>query len=116
MTHDMPQHAWVFPAKLERVIDGDTIDCIISVGFHSYRVERLRLLGINTPEPRGATKPAGDAATDFVRQWMPYGDWPLLVETHKSDVFGRYLALCFRIIDGACLNDDLLTSGHAVPF
>jgi endonuclease YncB( thermonuclease family) len=114
----MPEYAYVFPARLARVVDGDTIDCTISVGFHAYRVERLRLLGVNAPEPHGATKAAGDAATAFVAAWLALavGDWPLLVETHKSDVFGRYLALCFRVIDGSCLNDDLLASGHAVVF
>jgi endonuclease YncB( thermonuclease family) len=114
----MPEHAWVFPAKLERVIDGDTIICTLDIGFSTYRVDHLRLLGVNAPEARGATKVAGDAATAFVREWLALavGDWPLLVETHKSDVFGRYLALAYRVIGRACLNDDLITAGHAVPF
>jgi micrococcal nuclease len=115
---EMPTHNWVFPAQLVRVVDGDTVDVSISQGMHAYRTERLRLLGVNAPEARGATKAAGDAATAFVVDWMgvAVGEWPLRIETHKSDVFGRYLALCFRVIDGRCLNEDLLSSGNAVVF
>ena len=115
---EMPQHAWVFPATLVRVVDADTIDCLIDVAMHGRRIERLRLLGVNAPETRGATKAAGDAATGYVVWWLSQagGDWPLRIETHKSDVFGRYLALVWRVYDGRCLNDDLVSSGHAVPF
>lgn len=114
----MPTHNWVFPARLMRVIDADTLDVSISQGMHTYRVDRLRLLGLNAPEVRGVTRVAGLAATAYVVDWMAVavGEWPLRTETHKSDVFGRYLAVVWRVIDGACLNDDLLESGHAVPF
>lgn len=115
----MPEHAWVYQARIIRVVDGDTCDVVIDAGFRATRTERLRLLGVNTPEVRGATKLAGDAATAFVKQWWSDaagGDWPLLVQTEKSDVFGRYLALVWRRTDGACLNDALLTAGMAVPF
>jgi micrococcal nuclease len=116
--HDMPQHTWVFPAQLVRVVDADTLIARLDCGFNTYRVDHLRLLGINAPETRGATKAAGDAATVYAASWLASatGDWPLLVETHKSDVFGRYLARVWRIVDAACLNDDLVTSGNAVPF
>jgi micrococcal nuclease len=114
----MPLHSWVFPARLVKVVDGDTVDVLIDQGMHAHRIERLRLLSVNAPETHIPTKVAGDAATAFVVGWMgmAVGEWPLVVETHKSDVFGRYLALVFRITDGACLNDDLIASGNAAPF
>lgn len=113
----MPTHSWVFPARLVRVIDADTLITQIDCGFQTYRVDRLRLLGLNAPEVHGVTREFGLAATAYVAAWLSLatGDWPLVVETHKSDVFGRYLALVYRLIDAACLNTDLLTSGHAVP-
>jgi micrococcal nuclease len=117
---EMPVSLWTYRAKLVRVIDGDTIDLQIDQGFRSYRMERARLLGLNCPEVHGATRAAGDAATAFVIGWLRVGSaldpWPLILQTEKSDVFGRYLATVFRVIDGACLNDDLLASGHAVPY
>lgn len=116
----MPDHLWVFRAKSTHIVDGDTIDCVIDAGFRSTRVERLRLLGVNAPEIHGPTKPAGDTATAFVVEWLRVGSaldpWPLILQTEKSDVFGRFLAQVWRIVDGANLNDDLLASGHAVPF
>lgn len=118
MTTPMPTQEWLYRAKLVRVVDGDTIDVWIDAGFHGYRRERLRLLGVNAPEMHGASKTAGDAAKAYVDGWLlglP-GDWPLIVQTEKSDVFGRFLAQCWRVMDGANLSDDLLSSGNAVPF
>ena len=114
----MPTQLYAYRARPIRVVDGDTIDVTLSLGLHDYRDERLRLLGVNCPEVHGASKVAGDAATAFTRAWlaMATGDWPLVLVTAKSDEFGRYLATVWRTADGACLNDDLLAAGHAVPF
>ena len=116
----MPATLWVYRARLVRVVDGDTIDVHIDAGFQNYREDRLRLLGLNCPEVHGPTREAGLAATVFTADWLRLGDaldpWPLILETHKSDVFGRFLARVWRIVDGACLNDDLLAGGFAVPF
>ena len=134
---EMPQHAWVFPARLVRIEDADTQDYTCDMGMHDSRTERMRLLGINCPEVKGPTKVAGLIATDYARAWfaVAYGidisqmpqrqtkitftlpEWPFLIHTEKDpDNFGRYLALIWRICDGACLNDDLLSSGNAVVF
>lgn len=108
---------WAYRARVERVVDGDTLDVTIDQGLHTHRTERVRLLGVNTPETKGATKMAGRLATIYVEDWLAEadGDWPLIVQTHKGDAFGRYLARVWRG-DGRCLNDDLLAAGHAVVF
>ena len=114
----MPDQQWVYRCRVTNVVDGDTIDVVVDAGFRSTRTERLRLLGVNCPERKGATRAAGDEAREFTRVWLSWaGDdaWPLTVQTHKSDVFGRYLATVWRP-DGHCLNDDLLADGQAVPF
>ena len=41
-----------YKAKLLRVIDGDTVDCVIDLGFNVRLKERVRLKGIDTPETR----------------------------------------------------------------
>lgn len=115
----MPGQLWVFRARPVRAVDGDTIDVIIDAGFRSTRTERLRLLGVNTPELHGASRAAGLAAKAYVEAWLAAAGgaaWPLVLRTEKSDEFGRYLGRVWRASDGACLNDDLLSSGHAVPF
>jgi micrococcal nuclease len=116
----MPIQEWVFRGRTKHVVDGDTVDVEIDAGFHSVRTERLRLLNINAPEVHGPTRQAGLAATTYTAEWLSDAtsaasdsDWPLIVETHKSDVFGRYLALVWRTSDGNCLNIDLLASGNA---
>lgn len=120
---EIPTQAWVFRARHTKVVDGDTLDLVVDAGFRATRTERVRLLGVNTPERHGPTRAAGDAARAFVIDWLPApltsaltGDWPLLIQTRKDDVFGRYLATVWRLSDGACLNADLLSSGNAVPF
>ena len=114
-----PIHVFVFRARLIRVIDGDTIDVHIDQGLHVFREERLRLLKINTPETKGRTKEAGKAATNFVLNWMTQtgsGEWPLLLKTEKSDVFGRFLSHVWSVETGRYLNYDIWEAGHAVEW
>ncbi len=115
----MPSALWVYRAKLERVVDGDTIDITLDAGLHVYRTERLRLLGVNTPERRGATLAAGKAAREYVTEWLRTragAAWPLRIQTEKGDAFGRWLATVWAASTGECLNDDLLTSGQAAVY
>lgn len=113
----IPKCEWIWNCQIYDVIDGDTIDVKIDCGFHSVRTERIRLLGINCPE-RGA--PGGHEATEFTRDWITeeykesYSGF--VIQTSKSDSFGRYLGTIWRNHDGRCLNTDLLESGHAVEF
>jgi len=78
--------------------DGDTIDLIIDVGFKMTTCQRVRLLWVNTPELRGASKEDGLAWRDMTRQWLKdtqdrsTEEWYLKITTSKSDAFGRYLA------------------------
>lgn len=119
MPDAMPSQQWVYRCRVTNVVDGDTVDVVIDAGFRATRTERLRLLGVNTPERKGATRVAGEIARQYTAKWLAEaaraGEWPLLVQTHKSDAFGRYLGTVWRP-DGRCLNDDLLTDGQAVPF
>ena len=78
--------------------DGDTIDLIIDVGFKMTTRQRIRLLGVNTPELRGASKEKGLYWRDMTRKWLKDAkdkskeEWYLKINTFKSDAFGRYLA------------------------
>lgn len=107
-----------YPAKLVKVVDGDTVDLVVDVGFYLWITVRVRLLGIDTPE-RG--KPGAVEATAFVEAWMADvagggAKWPLIVSTEKGDSFGRWLARVYSYDELRLLNDDLVTMGHAVPY
>lgn len=112
---------WNYRARLVRVVDGDTADVQLDFGMHCYRIERLRLLGVNAPELRGPEHERGLAATEYVRRWFDAAastgmEWPLIIHTEKSDAFGRYLGQVTRLVDGDNLNAALIRDGHAVVF
>jgi endonuclease YncB( thermonuclease family) len=113
---------WTYRARAARVIDGDTLDVELDQGLHTYRLERLRLLGVNTPELH-ASDPAVRAqaaeAKAFVERWLEvhaHGSdavtgWPLLLITSKSDAFGRWLADVYCAQDHS-LTAELLAAGY----
>lgn len=98
-----------FKAYCANVVDGDTVDLVIDVGFKMTTYQRVRLLGIDTPE-RGQVGFA--EAKNYVERRLL--DKNVIVETYKSDAFGRYLANI--IVDGVNINDDLITLGLAIPY
>lgn len=97
--------------EVRKVVDGDTIDLVLDVGFYMSAALRFRLLGVDTPE-RG--QPGADAATQFVRAWLTAPDGGLIAHTRKADSFGRWLADVHRE-DGQSLSVALLQAGLAVP-
>lgn len=94
-------HIFSYPARAIHVVDGDTIDVILDLGLRLTSTQRLRLLGVNTPElhskdleTRTAALAAKQFTTDMLASWQPHDadPWPLLVATSKADAFGRWLA------------------------
>jgi endonuclease YncB( thermonuclease family) len=115
-----------YPAKLVRVIDGDTQVLLLEQAHvfldqehtHRHPDQRVRLLGVWCPEP---SKEGGPQATAFAADWFAVHDHPeypldLLVDTEpKWDSFRRLLAIVRCAKDRACLNEDLLAAGMATP-
>lgn len=101
---------FTFRAKVVRVVDGDTVDMIVDLGFRISVEIRLRLLGINAPE-RNA--PGGTAATEYLKSLLPVGQ-QTLIETYKNptDKYGRWLATIY--VDNINANEAMLSSGNAV--
>ena len=108
---------WTVSAQPIRVIDGDTFVVTAAVWLASAGdqtvIERVRVLGVNTPERHGATKAAGEAAKAFTEQWLAGG--AIRLEVCQRDSFGRILATVMRA-DGRDLTEDLLEAGLGVPF
>ena len=112
--------------SVDRVIDGDTIDGDIDLGFSVHLDgQRLRLLRVNPPERKGPTRAAGDRAKAFTERWLANHE-NIVIRSRKRDKqhaerdsFGRYLVEVYCDDEGgrqSCLNDALLESGNAVLF
>lgn len=101
---------WTVPATVLRVVDGDTVRLELSLGWHTYRVENCRLLGINAPELRTE---AGQAARSYAVGLLP-PDTEVVFESTRLDKYGRPLGRIRR--NGADFADLMLAAGHAVPY
>ena len=114
------QKLFHYKATVDRVIDGDTIDVVLDLGFDiSYR-GRIRFEGINAPESRtrdAVEKQAGLAAKRYVEDWINGLERRVIIQTSLDDrgKFGRILG---RILndEGECLNDEMVSLGHATPY
>ena len=109
-----------YKANLERVVDGDTIDVVLQLGFDINMKARIRFAGINAPESRTRDpieKEAGLAAKRYVENWCNDGDNQVIVETQLDEKgkFGRILGRILNL-EGECLNDEMLALGHAKPY
>jgi micrococcal nuclease len=108
---------WIYNAEVKKVVDGDTFDIVIDLGFDVLKKGRVRLYGVNTPESRTSNieeKKQGLAAKEFTDQWLQKaGNW-VKIETiiDKNEKYGRVLA---KVWDqaGNCLNTDIVTAGLA---
>jgi len=108
-----------------RVIDGDTIDAEIDLGFDVKIKKRIRFMGINTPESRTRDleeKARGLAAKDRVKQLLEGCD-NIKLTSHGVGKYGRCLGELFiDVLDGKeCLtlesiNELLIKEGHAVEY
>lgn len=86
---------YVYKIELIKVVDGDTMDLSVDLGFNIIHNIRVRLLDIDTPEVRGDQKPFGLAAKEAAIQWFNDTDEQFFVETTKTGKYGRWLARIF---------------------
>ena len=105
--------------EVKRIVDADTMDFNVIMGFDTMFSGRFRLIGINTPEIYGVKKTSeeyqkGMAASDFVKTMIQPGDWvEIEIYQGKREKYGRWLCQVFN--DGVSINEQLLIHGHAVP-
>lgn len=112
-----------YRAEVVGVIDGDTVDLVVDLGFHMKFNSRFRLYGINTPESCGKeASPEGLAAKERLKALLPTGCKVLVkTEKDKTEKFGRYLGTLLVLdADGVpvakSVNDLLVDEGHAKPY
>jgi micrococcal nuclease len=103
-----------YAAVVRHVVDGDTLDLLVDVGFNVYPYEVIRLRGIDAPEKnREATKVAGVAAMVYLESLLPIGTKVLLITRPDPDSFGRYIGDVIRVSDKMQINEQMIASGHA---
>jgi hypothetical protein len=90
-----PKELYTYKALVERVVDGDTIWLNIDLGFDSWTRQKVRLRGIDCPE---IDTDSGKEAKKFVEAKLKEVEF-VVVKTHKSDKFDRYLTDIFYLKD-----------------
>ena len=109
-----------YKAKIVRIVDGDTIDIVIDLGFKITTNQRLRLKGINTPETYNVKKDSeeykkGMAAKEFVIQRIEANNYEAIIDTDKdTGKYGRYIAVIWLADNTTSLNDELVEKGFAL--
>ena len=108
--------------EINRVLDGDTIDVTIDLGFDLFKKERVRVAGVDTPEKRTRNleeKALGIDATNWLKKKLEdvlAGDDELIVRTELHGGVGKYGRLLgwLYIGDGnISLNEQMITEGYA---
>ena len=109
---------YTYKAKLDRVIDGDTIDANIDLGFDITIHKRIRLTGIDTPESRTRDleeKARGLASKARLVELL--GDGDFILESREVGKFGRVLGTIYTIAEESInINDTLVEEGYAVEY
>lgn len=108
-----PYQYW---GKITKVVDGDTVDAEVVLGFNVTVAERFRLLGVAAPEISGpSAEAAGKKALTFLRNLIPEGTW-VEMRTYfgRREKYRRWL--CEIFVNGVSVNERLLRGGYAKPY
>jgi micrococcal nuclease len=104
--------------KINRVIDGDTVDLDIDLGFGVTLTHRVRLKDVNAAETRtlnAEEKTKGLAAKEWLKKELAReGEW--IIETTKEDKYGRILGTLYCVGDPVTINERMLNDGIAGPY
>jgi len=104
--------------KVENVVDGDTIDVLIDLGFDILFQSRVRLAGIDTPESRTkdlAEKSLGLESKEYLKKHLKDAK-SVVIKTEKmdsSEKYGRILGWVYVNGDTESLNDKMINDGYA---
>ena len=104
--------------KITKVIDGDTVDLDIDLGFGVTISHRIRLKDINAPETRTLDLEEKDKGIQ-AKLWLEKelskeGEW--IIETTKEDKYGRMLGTLYLVGEPVTVNERMLNEGIAKPY
>ena len=107
-----------FVKEVKNVVDGDTIDVVIDLGFDILFASRVRLAGIDTPESRTtdkAEKALGIEAKEYLKKQLKDAK-SVVIRTEKmdsSEKYGRILGWVYVNGDSESLNNKMINDGYA---
>ena len=116
---------YIYRGKLERVVDGDTIDALIDVGFNIWVKKRIRFMGVDTWESRTRNLEekklglAAKARTKELLEKVSSKSGYFRIKSHGVGKYGRVLAEIFIMDDKGKqwnVNKTLITEGHAYVY
>ena len=118
MAKKMDKH--IYSAKLQRVVDGDTCDALIDLGFDTFVKKRIRFYGVDTWESRTRNKEEkvkGLAAKAYVKDLLENSDdGKFSIISHGVGKYGRVLGELFVKGYEKSVNELLKENGHAYEY
>lgn len=115
----MMKVGYIYDAKVIRVVDGDTLDLNVDLGFDIWHKIRCRLYDIDTPEIYGQhAEEKGKEAKEFVIKWIPI-DVMVVIDCRSYNARGKYgraLVDVYRPKDDVPLNQALYDAGLAKEY
>ena len=108
-----------YACKVERVVDGDTVDVVLDLGFDILYKCRVRLFGIDTPESRTRDKDEkarGKMAGAFLKEAIDNGT-KVVIQTKLKDSRGKFgRVLGDVVVDGININQSMIDNYHAAAY
>ena len=118
MAKKMDKH--IYSAKLQRVVDGDTCDALIDLGFDTWVKKRIRFFGVDTWESRTRNleeKKKGLEAKAYVKDLLENSDeGKFLLKSHGVGKYGRVLGELYVKGYEQSVNELLKENGHASAY
>lgn len=110
---------YTYKSRLDRVVDGDTVDAFIDLGFDTHVKKRIRLYGMDAWESRTRDKEEkvkGLAAKARLIQILDENNNEFILVSHGVGKFGRCLGELFLTSDSDSINNQLISEGHAKKY
>ena len=106
-------------AKVNRIIDGDTITVDVTIGTKHYTDKKVRIMFIDTPEvhdnSHGKAMPEGISATELLKKYLSHGDPVTLLNPSGKIQFDRYRRLLAIVVfNNTSIEDIIISEGYSV--
>lgn len=101
--------------EILKVVDGDTVDITIDLGFDVTVKQRVRLDGIDAPEHISSNpeeKKLASESKEYLENWLK-NQKDLIISTTKDDKYGRILAKISTSDNKICINEEMIRLGYA---
>ena len=108
-----------YNATVVKVVDGDTIDAMVDLGFGTWKKVRIRMHGINAPESRTRNleeKKKGLAANARLIEMLEENEKHFILISHGVGKFGRCLGEIYIKGHNTSLNKQLISEGHGTEY